>query len=76
MDDQQIMTICQERFALWEKELIRQHATPVLMCSVGQDHRKGSFVVSTTLDMSDDAIILFMRGALDRLTERKKGNGD
>lgn len=67
MTDDQINAICTERLGRWQKGLIEQHATPVLLVSVGHDEKKGQIVLSTTEEMQYEEIILFLEGALNLL---------
>lgn len=67
MERDEIETICRERLAGWQKRLVEEHATPVLLVSVGHDHKKGQVVLSTTEEMSDEEVMLFLQGALNVL---------
>ena len=67
MNSSKIDSINRERLFAWRGRLNESHATPVVLLGVGHDHNNGQIVVCVTHDMTDKAIILFLKKALKEM---------
>jgi len=57
------------RLASWKERLNEQHSTPQVLIGVGIGPVQGRLMVLATEELSNEAIILFMEGALDQLKQ-------
>lgn len=64
MNTRQIIDICDQRLRRWKTRLAYEHATPVLLVSVGHDDKLGQIVICTTEEMSNFEISLLLKEAL------------
>jgi len=71
MDEAELTQICQSRLARWQKRLVQEHATPVLLLGVGHDDQSGKVVVLTLEEMSDSDILMFVGQTINLLKQGK-----
>lgn len=69
MSDVPTGDITQQRLNEWLYKLQADDATPILLLGVGHNRNRGKLVVCCTRDISDEDLLLFVRGALKRLEE-------
>jgi hypothetical protein len=74
VNEKEIDTICTERLNGWKKDLIADHATPIVLVGVGHDNKSGQIVVCTVKEMQDGEIIILLNSALDQLKKRLHRN--
>lgn len=65
-----ILDITTNRLALWGCSAVDLHSTPVLMLSVGHDHKQGVLTLHTTEEMDDAEAMAFLQGAVRVLATR------
>lgn len=65
-----IAEITIQRVSQWAQKVIDEHATPVLMLSVGHDHHSGTVVVSSCEETDDAELLLWLHGAQQLLTKK------
>lgn len=65
-----VKAINEERLFRWKVKLTRQHATPVFLLGVGHDHKSGELVILCTEDRTDEELLLFLEGSVNKLKEQ------
>lgn len=71
MNNQEIESICTERLGRWQKRLVDEHATPVLLLGVGHDHKSGQTVLCTLEDLTDAELMIFLEGTINILRQQQ-----
>jgi hypothetical protein len=71
MNQVEIEKICRDRLDRWIQNLVKEHATPVVLVGVGHDDQSGKVVICTTEEMSQEDIGLFLVGAIKELSKSK-----
>lgn len=64
---EEIETICKERLEGWQKRLVDEHSTPILVVGVGHDHKKGQLVLCIPEEMTRLEVMVFLEGALNMM---------
>lgn len=67
MTREQIEQINSERLNQWGARAINSHATPLLMLSIGHDHKSGELNIHCTEDLTPEQLRGFLIAALGML---------
>ena len=62
--------IAKQRLADWAKRCGPLHCTPVMMLTVGHDHKSGELGIMTVEDVTDAELIRFLDFAIKELLKK------
>lgn len=72
MRAEEIQTICRERLEGWQKRLVQEHSTPILLVGVGHDNKTGQVVLCIPEEMTNREVMHFLQGALNMIKMGRK----
>jgi len=67
MNKEVLLQICDERLDRWKRRLASQHATPIILISVGHDHNSGQLGICTVEEIDKSMIRIILTKALELL---------
>ena len=70
MEKEELRGICQAILAEWLEGLVAQHATPVMLIGLCQDHGEGKTVIITPKSVTEPQAAILLQKLVNDLTRK------
>lgn len=74
MTRDRLHTIVEARLAEWNRDLVADHSTPLLLLGVGHDHKSGSLSLCHVKDMDRGQVVAFLLAAAEMLLKGEEAH--